>query len=328
MKQRIMGLLAAAVLPCAVMSTALATEAVGNYPDKPIHIIVPYPPGGSTDILARALGQSIGESLNQSVIVENRPGASGNIGASFVAKSPADGYTLFLGTSTALSVNPSLYAQLPYDPVKDFAPIVLATQLPSLVVTTNSLPVHSMQELTDYLKQSKTAVNYASSGNGTPAHLGGELYKRMAGVNANHVPYKGGAPALTDLVGGQTSYMFAILPEAMPLVKGGQLRALAVTTAQRLSAYPDLPTVAESGVPGYELIGWYAFLAPAGTPKPIVDKLNTAFNKGLQDPGVRRKLMDMGFEIAGGPPEKLSDMMRSERTKWKQVIDAANIRIE
>ena len=318
------------VAALSLLASLLATgaSAAPAYPAKPIRLIVPYPAGGSTDVLARMLGQKIGESLGQTVIVENRPGASGNIGASFVAKSEPDGYTLFLGTSTALSVNPSLYKTLPYDPRKDFAPIVLATMLPSLVVVNDKVPVKTVQELTDWLKGPGRTASYASSGAGTPAHLGGELYKWLTGTHATHVPYKGGAPALTDLVGGQTAYMFAILPEAMPLVKTGQLRALAVTTAKRLPAYPDIPTVTESGVPGYELIGWYGFLAPAGTPPAIIDTLNKAFNKGLQDPEARKKLQDLGFEVAGGPPQALSDLMRSESVKWKQVIDKADIKLE
>lgn len=319
--------LAVSLLTIAIGSAHAADAVEAGYPSKPVRIIVPYPAGGSTDVLARVLGQKIGEQMGQPVVVENRPGASGNIGASYVAKSPADGYTLFLGTSTALAANPGLYKQLPYDPQKDFAPIILATTLASLVVVNPSVPVKTMQELTAYLK-AHPGTSYASSGNGTPAHLGGELYKRMAGVKMNHVPYKGGAPALTDLIGGQTSVMFAILPEAMPFVKEGKLRALAVTTAKQTPNAPQMPTVAESGVPGYELVGWYAFLAPKATPQPIVTKLNKAFDDALQDKGVREKLTSMGFDIAGGSPQKLADTIRTETKKWKQVIDEANISLD
>jgi tripartite-type tricarboxylate transporter receptor subunit TctC len=305
-----------------------SANAAQGYPNKPIRLIVPYPPGGSTDVLARLMAEDVGETLGQTVIVENRPGASGNIAAAQVVKSEPDGYTLFLGTSTALAVNQSLYKNLPYDPQKDFAPIVLATMLPSLVVVNNKVPVKTVQELTAWLKGPGRTANYASSGAGTPAHLGGELYKWKTGATAAHVPYKGGAPALTELVGGQTAYMFAILPESMPLVKSGQLRALAVTTSQRLAAYPDIPTVAESGVPGYELIGWYGFLAPAHTPAPVIDTLNRAFNKALNDPQTRKKLADLGFEVAGGPPQRLADLMRTESVKWKEVIDRADIKLQ
>ncbi|MGB3291050.1 MAG: tripartite tricarboxylate transporter substrate binding protein [Burkholderiaceae bacterium] len=317
-----MGMLLAA-LP---LSMAAAADAPAAYPEKPITIVVPYPPGGSTDALGRLLGEKIGAALGQTVIVENKAGASGNIGAVAVKNSKADGYTLFLGTSTALSVNQSLYPDMPYNPQKDFEPIILASFLPSLVVVPSSLPVKTLPELTAYLKKQGGKANYASSSNGTPAHLGGELYKRMANVEATHVPYKGGAPALVDLVAGRTNYMFAILPESMPMVKSGQLRALAVTTAKRLSAYPDIPTVAES-IPGYELLGWYGFLAPKGTPKPIIKKLNEAFNQALEDPQTKKRLSTMGFEIAGGPPERLGDMMRTESVKWKKVIDEAGIKL-
>jgi tripartite-type tricarboxylate transporter receptor subunit TctC len=304
----------------------IAADGPSSYPTKAVTIVVPYPPGGSTDALGRLLGEKIGAELGQPVIVENKAGASGNIGAVAVKNAAADGYTLFLGTSTALSVNQSLYPDLPYNPQKDFEPIVLASFLPSIVAVPSGLPVKTLPELTAYIKKQGGTVNYASSSNGTPSHLGAELYKRMANVEAAHIPYKGGAPALVDLVAGRTSYMFAILPESMPMVKSGQLRALAVTTAERLPAYPDIPTVAES-IPGYELLGWYGFLAPAGTPKPIIKKLNQAFNKALQDRVTRERLSMMGFEIAGGTPERLGDMMRSESVKWKKVINEAGIKL-
>lgn len=325
MKQLISCALASVVLALPSALPAVAADSAAAYPDKPVRIVVPYPAGGSTDVLARALGEKIGQTLGQPVIVENRPGAGSNIGAAYVANSDADGYTLFLGTSTALAVNQSLYKDLPFDPQEDFAPIVLAAMLPSIVVVPQSSPARTMQDLTAMLASGAPA-NYASAGSGTPAHLGGELYKRMTGTKATHIPYKGGAPALTDLVGGQTDYMFAILPESMPLVNSGQLRALAVTTARRLPAYPDLPTVAESGVPGYELIGWYGFLAPDGTPLAIIDKLNAAFNAALGDRATRARLAGLGFEMEGGPAQRLADLMRSESAKWKQVIEAAHIK--
>lgn len=311
---------------CAGM--AYAADPAADFPAKPLKIVVPYPPGGSTDLLARLLGQKLRDSLGQPVVVDNRAGASGNIGATFAARSPADGYTIFLGTSTALAVNPHLYKPLPYDPQKDFAPVILATILPSLVVVNAAVPVKSMGELLEYLKSHPETANYASSGNGTPAHLGAEMYKKMTGSQIRHIPYKGGAPALSDLAAGQTTMMFGILPETLPLVKDGRLRALAITTAQRSSLVPDLPTVSESGVPGYELVGWYAFLVPAGTPKEIVSKLNKAFNEALQDKEVREKLRSAGFEIAGGPPERLRDLMRSESKKWEQVVIDAKVKLD
>ena len=327
MKRLIMRTCVAAMLALPSAAPAIAAEAAAGYPARPIRIVVPYPAGGSTDVLARTLGEKIGQTLGQPVIVENRPGAGSNIGAAYVANSDADGYTLFLGTSTALSVNQSLYKNLPFDPQKDFAPIVLAAMLPSIVVVPQASKAKTMQGLTAMLAGGAPA-NYASANSGTPSHLGGELYKRMTGTKATHIPYKGGAPALTDLVGGQTDYMFAILPESMPLVKSGQLRALAVTTSKRLPAYPDLPTVAESGVPGYELIGWYGFLAPDGTSPAIVEKLNAAFNKALEDRATRERLAGLGFEVEGGSPQRLADLMRSESVKWKQVIDEAHIKAD
>lgn len=307
---------------------ARAADLVADFPARPIKIVVPYPPGGSTDFLARLLGQKLRDSLGQPVVIDNRAGASGNIGASFAAKAPADGYTIFLGTSTALAVNPHLYKPLPYDPQKDFAPIILATTLPSLVVVNAAVPVKSMAELMEYVKTNPAQATYASSGNGTPAHLGAEMYKKMTGSQIRHIPYKGGALALGDLVAGQTTMMFGILPEALPLVKDGRLRALAITTARRSSLVPDLPTVSESGVPGYELVGWYAFLAPAGTPKEIVAKLNKAFGAALQDKEVREKLSGAGFEIAGGQPERLADLIRLESKKWEQVVIDAKVKID
>ncbi len=325
MKKLTKHLVCAVALPLSIMAGA----AQAAYPEKPVHIVVPYPAGGSTDALARTVGQKLSDIFKQPVVVENRAGASGNIGAGHVAQSTPDGYTLFLGTSTALSVNEHLYKEkLPYNPQKDFAPIVLATMLPSLLVVGPSLDVKNVEELTALLKEKGDTINYASSSNGTPAHLGGELFKQMTGTNARHIPYKGGAPALVDLASGQTDYMLAILPESMPLVKSGKLRALGVTTAERLPAYPDIPTVSEAGVPGYELIGWYAFMAPAGTPQDVLDTLNKAFNQALEDADTRARLEQMGFEVVGGPAEKLAAMMRSESAKWKKVVDDVGITLD
>lgn len=309
-------------------ASAQTADAGADFPQKPIKIVVPYPPGGSTDALGRIVGQKISARLGQPVIVENKAGASGNLGADYAAKSAPDGYTLFLGTSTALAVNPHLYPNLTYDPQKDFAPLILATTLPSLVVVNSSVPVKTLKELNEYAKAKDGALNYASSGNGTPAHLGAEMYKKMAGIKMTHVPYKGGAPALKDLAGGQTSVMFAILPESWPLVKDGRLRALAITTPKRSPLMPEVPTVSEAAVPGYELLGWYGFLAPAGTPKPIVAKLNKALDEALQDKEVRAKLSTMGFDVEGGSPERLGDLMRSESKKWGQVVRDGNIKVD
>jgi tripartite-type tricarboxylate transporter receptor subunit TctC len=328
--KRIIALFASTIaLATLQLNSAHANDPAAGFPNKVIKIVVPYPPGGSTDALARVLGQKIQDRLGQTVIVENKAGASGNIGALYAAKSPADGYTLFLGTSTALAVNPHLYkTTMRYDPQKDFAPVVLATTLPSLVVVNTKVPVKSMRELNDYLKNRPEPAAYASAGNGTPAHLGVEMYKKQMGIRLEHVPYKGGAPALTDLIAAQTTVMFAIMPESMAFVKDGKLRALAITTLNRSPLLPELPTVAESGVPGYELVGWYGFLAPAGTPKEIVAKLNKAFNSALQEKEVREKLTGMGFDVAGGTPERLADLMRTDSQKWGKVVADANVKLD
>jgi tripartite-type tricarboxylate transporter receptor subunit TctC len=323
-----LGLLISAFAVAALQANAQTSSAAASYPTRPIKIVVPYPAGGSTDLIGRILGQKISERLGQPVVVENRAGASGAIGAAHVAGSAPDGYTLFLGTSTALAANPHMNKSLPYDPQRDFTPVFLASIWPSIVVVNNSVPVKSMKELNEYLKSRPEQASYASAGNGTPAHLGVELYKKMMGIEMTHVPYKGGAPALTDLMSGQTTLMFAIWPDAMPFVKAGKLKALAVTTAARSPLEPGLPTVAESGVPGYELLGWVAFMAPSGTPREIVLKLNKAFNDALKEKEVGDKLTSLGFEVGGGTPERLGDLIRSESKTWQQLIRDVNIKVE
>lgn len=312
-----------------ILAAGMAAPAVlASYPDQPIRIVVPYAAGGSTDLVARLLGKSVSEQLGQPVVVENRPGAGSNIGTSYAAKAKPDGYTLVLATSTALAANPSLYKNLPFDPQKDFAPIILTSTLPHVVVINDQLSPRTMTELNTFLKNNEAAYSFASAGSGTPSHLGAELYKRKLGVSLVHVPYKGGAPALTDLIGNQTTFMIAVVPEAMPLVKEGRLRALAVTSKQRLAAHPDLPTVAESGIPGYELTAWYGILAPAGTPSTVVDKLNQAFNTALKDPANQEKLKEMGFVIEGGTAAALAERIRTETIKLKEIIKQAGISMD
>ncbi|OWT74522.1 MULTISPECIES: tripartite tricarboxylate transporter substrate binding protein [unclassified Achromobacter] len=312
----------------ALSALVCASAAHAAYPEQPIRIIVPYPAGGSTDLTARLLGQKVGEQLGQTVIVENRPGAGSNIGTNYVAKSKPDGYTLILATSTALAVNPSLYSNLPFDPQKDLAPIIMTSTMPNVVVVGTGSKAHTLQELNTMMKGPGGPWSYASAGSGTPSHLGGELYKRALGVPLVHVPYKGGAPALTDLIGGQTTFMIAVMPEAMPLVKDGKLRALAVSTRNRLPGYPDLPTISEAAIPGYELVAWYGILAPAGTPPAIVATLNKAFDKALKEPDVVKKMQDMGFDITGGAPDVLAQRMKTETPIWKDVIDKAGIKMD
>lgn len=317
-----------AVAVLTIAAVVCTAPAAAGYPEQPVRIVVPYPAGGSVDAMARIMGEKMGELLKQTFIVENRAGAGSNIGASYVANSPADGYTLLLGTSAALAVNTSLYKDLNYDPAKDFKPIVLGAKLPSFVLVSAKQNVKTLDELNASLKKKGESAFYATSGNGTPSHLGAELYKRELGLKTVHVPYKGGAPALTDMVANRADFMIAIVPESTPMVQQGQLRALAVTSKERLPSFPDLPTVAESGLPGYEIEAWYALVAPAGTPDEVISKLNKAFNDALADKAVANKLETMGFRIAGGTPEELGKWMASEKAKWKKVIVDANIKVD
>ena len=317
--------LATALLVVAAAQPALAAD----YPTKPIKIVVPYSAGGSTDTLARVVAERLGKRLGQAVVVENKPGASEQIAITSVTKAAPDGYTILLSTLSGLAVNPGLYGpRLQYNPLKDLAPIVLAATVPSVVVVHPSVPVKNMAELGAYLKSKPGEVSYASAGAGTPSHLGMEYYKRANGFDPVHVPYKGGAPALQDVMGGQAQLMMALVPEAMPMVKGGRLKALAVTTTKRLSTYPDLPTVAESGGKDFDLTFWYAFMAPTGTPADIVGKLNTEINGILTDKDVLAKLAEMNLDVVGGAPGKVSDIIKSDSARWKKVIDDAGIKVD
>jgi len=314
------------VLACGAFCSASATAQ--SYPSKPIRVVVPYPAGGSVDILARLVGQKFTESWGRPVVVENRAGGSSNIGTDFVAKSPPDGYTLLVATSTALAVNPSLFSRLPFDPQRDFAPITLATYLPSILVVHPSFPAKNVKELIALARARPSALNYASAGSGTPGHLGMELFKTLTRTQIVHVPYKGGAPAVADTVGGQVMMDLAVVPDALPFVKERRLRALGVSTLKRSSVASEIPTIAESGVPGYEVIGWYGYLAPAGTPRDIVAKLHDEVVRALQLPDVRERLVGLGFEVAGNTPEQFADWMKAERVKWAEVIKASGARAD
>jgi tripartite-type tricarboxylate transporter receptor subunit TctC len=312
-----------------VLVLGLVTTAVADtYPSKPIKLIVPFPAAGTTDILARVVAQKLTEAWGQPVIVDNRPGAAGNIGADLVAKSPADGYTVLMGTVSTHAINPSLYARLPFDHVKDFAPITLVAAVPNILVVNPSVPATSVKELIALAKAKPGKLNFASSGNGTSIHLSGELFKTMTGVDMTHVPYKGSAPALTDLMGGQVNVMFDNMPSAFPHVKSGKLRALAVTSARRSPAVPDLPTVAEAGVPGYEATSWFGLIAPAGTPKEIVNKFSTTVAKILGTPEVRERLSSQGAEPVGNTPEQFSAFIRAETAKWAEVVKKSGAHID
>jgi len=302
-----------------------ADNAADNYPNKPIRLVVPYPPGGGYDILARLLGQKLTERWGQQVIVDNRPGANGNIGAAAAAKSPPDGYTLLIGGIGPNAINASLYA-LSFDPVKDFAPVMLVATYQNILVVDPSLPAKSVKELIALAKSKPGKINYASAGNGSTQHLSGELFKTMAGVDLVHIPYKGSAPGMTALLGGEVSLMFNSTPTTLPHVKTGKLRGLAVTGGKRSPEAPELPTVAEAGVPGFEVTGWYGVLAPAATPKEIVVKLNSELAKILQLPDIKERLKELGVEAGGGTPEQFGDFIKKEIAKWAKVVKESGAR--
>jgi tripartite-type tricarboxylate transporter receptor subunit TctC len=296
-----------------------------SYPSRQITIVVPYPPGGPTDIVARIIGQKLSERMGQPVIIDNRAGAGGNIGASAVAKAAPDGHTLLLGT-TAHAINPHLFKSLDHNIQKDFAPVVLLTSLPLAVVTRPGLPAKNIKELIALAKT--RPLTYASSGNGQSTHLAAELFKSMTGTQITHVPYKGSAPALMDLMGGQVDLMFNTLLSSMPHVKAGRLNALAVTPAKRAASAPELPTVAESGVPGYEADAWSGLLAPAGTPDAVVSRLNKEVNVILHLPDVKKRFLEEGADLVGGSAEQFTRHLRSEVQKWGEVVRASGARIE
>jgi tripartite-type tricarboxylate transporter receptor subunit TctC len=299
-----------------------------SYPSRPIRLVVPFPAGGTTDILAREAAQKLTEALGQAVVVDNRPGAAGNIGSDLVAKSAPDGYTLLMGTVGTHAINPSLYSKMPYDHVKDFAPVVLVAGVPNVLVVNPTLPVNSVADLIKLAKDKPGQINFASSGSGTSIHLSGELFKTMAGVDMTHVPYKGSSPALTDLIGGQVQIMFDNLPSALPQIKGGRLRAIAVTSLKRAPVLPDIPTINESGLPGFEASSWFGVLAPAGTPAAIVARINTEVNKWLQSADAREKLLGQGAEAAGGSPEQFANHIRAESAKWAKVVKASGAKVD
>ena len=327
---RLVARLFCAVAIAAAASAGFPASAQGaaSYPIKPIKIVVPFPPGGATDIMARAIGFELQKALGQSVIIENKPGAGGNSGADLVAKSPADGYTLVMGTVGTHAINMSLYAKMPYDAVKDFEPVVLVAGVPNLLVVHPAVNAKTVSELTALAKAQPGKLNVASSGNGTSIHLSAELYKQMAGVDILHVPYKGSSPAVADLLGGQVQMMFDNMPVSLPHVKAGKLRALAVTSMKRSPALPDVPTMDEEGLKGFDATSWFGLLAPAGTPKDIVAKLNAASVKALATPEMRERLAAQGADPVGNSPEQFAAFIKSEIDKWAKIVKASGARVD
>ena len=309
-----------------VLCTVVAT-AQDNYPNKPIRVIVPVAPGGGTDFIARLIGQKLSETWGQPVIVDNRPGGAGNLGVEIAAKAVPDGYTLVIPI-TSFPINPSLYSKLPFDTVRDFAPVTLVASAPLLLVVNPGVQANSVKELIAIAKARPGQLNYANSGSGTTAHLAGELFKRMAGVDIVSIAYKGGGPAVIDLIAGNVQIYFSTVPAALPQVKAGRLRALAVTGSKRLNDIPDIATVSESGLPGFEVVAWFGMFAPGKTPQPIVKKLNGEVVRILSMPDVREKMSGQGLIPGGNTPEELGVFLKAEIAKWSKLIKEANIRIE
>jgi tripartite-type tricarboxylate transporter receptor subunit TctC len=314
------------VLACVAIFSAGVANAQ-EYPTKTVRILVGFAPGGATDILARLVAKSLGEQWNQPVIVENRPGAGGNLAHEAVAKAAGDGYTL-LFTSAPLTINPSLYKKLSYDTNRDFSPVTLLATVPSLLLVPADSKMTSFGEFIRYAKANPGRLNYGSAGNGTPQHLAMELLKSMASLHLVHIPYKGGAPAVADLIAGQTDAMFAAFPEAAPHVKSGRLRALAISAGKRSALMPDLPTVAEAGVNTFEAIGWQGLLAPAATPQPIVDKIHLSIAQALKQPEFRARIDAMGIELSGAGPQEFKRFIGVEVTKWAGVVARSGARVD
>ena len=327
-RRHAIGALAAATFAASGTSLVLAQT---TYPNKPIRLVVPYPPGGPLDTAARALADRSKEALGV-IVVENRPGAGGNLGVDQVAKSPPDGYSLVIGAVATHAVNPWLFSRLPYDPIKDFAPITLIAHVPNVLVMTperaDLLGIRSARDLIDYARKNPGRLNYASGGNGSAGHMAGELMKSQARISALHIPYAGAAPAQLGLLAGQTDFMFDNLASATAQIKAGKLRALAVTTSQRAISMPDVPTMADAGLPGFDVSTWFGVFAPAGTPAPIVARLNSAMTAALRSSEMRERLARMGAEPAPGTPEQFSELLRRELAKYQQVVKFSGARVD
>ncbi len=318
--------LATVVLGLAAALTTPAAQAA--YPERPIRWIVPFPAAGAMDNIARTLGEEMSQTLGQSIVVENRPGAGGNIGAELVARSPADGYTMLI-VANGMAVNPALYRKLTYDPIKDFAPVSLLAVVPNVLVANKAkTSAKTVPEVIASAKSQPGKYTYASAGNGTSIHLAGELFTSMAGVELLHVPYKGSGPAVTDLLGGQVDYMFDSITSAKPHIDAGKLTAIAVTTSKRSATLPNVPTVAEAGLPGYELSPWFAAFVPAGTPPAVVETLHRAMVDALRKPAVQKRLAAIGAEPIGSTPAELKQHLAKETDKWGKLIRARGIRAD
>lgn len=315
-------------LICAVLFGITNSSRADNYPSRVITVIVPFVAGGPTDLLARLAAEGIRKGTGATVVIDNRPGAGGNIAAQATLAAPADGYTLMFGTGGTHALNGLIYARAGYDPIKDFVPVAAVATTPNLLLVSTKLPIENIAQLVAYAKANPGKLTYGSAGYGTSPHLAPEYFKSVAGVDIRHIPYKGTAPAISDLAGGQTSMVFDSIGTALPHVAGGLVRAIAVTSPKRSQLRPDIPTIQESGYPGFDVTVHYGLFAPAGTPQPIIDRLNKAVNDYLMTPEVIERFKVLGMESNVGPPKFLGDAMKSEHERWKKIIADANIRIE
>jgi tripartite-type tricarboxylate transporter receptor subunit TctC len=316
---RLAGLLLCASLPLAALAQA--------WPDKPVRFVVPYPPGGGTDVIARIVQQKFQAALGQPIVIDNRGGAGGSVGTEAVAKAAPDGYTV-LFTLSSHTINPAIFAKLNFDTVRDFEPVGLVASLPQILVVHPGFAANTVAEMTALAKAKPGTLSFASVGNGSPGHLAGELQALRTGVKLTHIPYRGGGPAVTDVMGGQVPTLWVSIPAAAQFVKGGKLKALAVSTTRRSAAFPDVPTMQEAGVPDFDVDSWYAMFVPARTPKAVIDRLNKALNSVLADPEVRERLLAQGAEAVGGTPEALAATVAAELPRWAKLVKDANIKAE
>jgi tripartite-type tricarboxylate transporter receptor subunit TctC len=316
------------LLALSASAVVLPAFSQSKYPSKPITLLVPFAAGGTTDILGRLVGRHLATRLGGTVVIDNKPGAGGSLGAALVAKAPGDGHTLLMGTIGTHAINQYLYKKLAYDPFKDFAPVSLVALVPNVLVVHPSQPYKTVREMIAYAKANPGKVNYASAGNGTSIHLSGAMFEQMAQVDMVHVPYKGSAPAIADLLGGQTNCMFDNLPSAMPHIKSGALRAIAVTSGKRFPALPQVPTIAESGLPGYDATSWFGLWAPASTPAELVSRLNAEVNQILSLPDVKQSMLEQGAEAAPDTPQQFAAFIQAEAAKWSQVVKTANVQLD
>jgi tripartite-type tricarboxylate transporter receptor subunit TctC len=324
MRKIITFVMAAAALAMAPVNVTTAQE----WPTKPIKLIVPFPPGGGTDIISRVLANKLTETLKQGIVVENKPGAGGNIGVDLAAKSAPDGYTIVMGQTSNLAINPTLYAKLPYDPLKDLAPIALVADAPVVMVVATTSPLQSLDQIMAAAKAKPGTLTFASPGNGTVAHLTGEMLQRSSNVTFLHVPYKGSAPALTDLLGGRIDTFMASVPTALAQIKGGKLRAIAVSSRTRSPSLPETPTMDQAGISGFDANTWFGILAPAGTPQPILEKLNTAINAALKSTEVAEKIATEGGAPLGGTAETFATLMKTDLARWGEIVKASGAKVD